>query len=178
MSFEATLGRRLAVRDSGTATYTGDPALRNRLRGVAAHSTVILDGLSYTELGGPDRLWNMTGDRPPRVVAARAGGVGGQKLVAEQDLATRRGPARWSRVLEWRPGRLVVLDTVNAPPGTMARFSLQLPDGAQLAGVGSPRLQECEWSPRYGSVEKAVRALVDLEVSVVPLVVRWTIEAR
>lgn len=63
LSVEVRLDGRLLVADPGTGSYTGDPALRNRLRGTAAHSTVILDGQEQQPLPRgrlfalPERAW-------------------------------------------------------------------------------------------------------------------------
>lgn len=44
LAVEICVDGRLAVGDPGTGSYTGDPQLRNRLRGTAAHSTVLVEG--------------------------------------------------------------------------------------------------------------------------------------
>ena len=62
LSFEAWIEGEPAIRDSGTGTYTGDPALRNALRAITAHTVVIVDDLPYACLGGIDRLWAIDGD--------------------------------------------------------------------------------------------------------------------
>src|SRR5690606_1555715 len=44
LGVEICLDGRLLVGDPGTGSYTGDPELPNRLRGTAAHSTVLVGG--------------------------------------------------------------------------------------------------------------------------------------
>ncbi|WP_373049171.1 alginate lyase family protein [Vulgatibacter sp.] len=44
LAVEICVDGRQVIGDPGTGSYTGDPALRNRLRGTAAHSTVIVEG--------------------------------------------------------------------------------------------------------------------------------------
>lgn len=44
LSFELRIDGEPVVVDPGSGSYTGDPALRNQLRGTAAHSTVRVDG--------------------------------------------------------------------------------------------------------------------------------------
>jgi len=50
LAVEICLDGRLLVADPGTGSYTGDPALRNRLRGTAAHSTVLVAGAEQQPL--------------------------------------------------------------------------------------------------------------------------------
>jgi hypothetical protein len=176
LSFEARLGGRLVVPDSGTGTYTRDPGLRNRLRDGPAHTLVILDGRPYARVGGEDRLWRIDGDSPPRVLEL-AGDERGQRLVAEQDLPAAGGPARVRRDLRWRPGELRWRDHVSAPAGSAiaayvqvpadarqsgpdtveagaARFRVELPAGARL------ELEPWQRSSRYDSVEPGARLVV------------------
>lgn len=193
MSFVATLGGHLAVRDSGTATYTGDPALRDRLRSVSAHSSIELDSLPYTTLGGPTRLWAMQGDSPPRVLETRCAPDGAQVVQIEQSLPSRAGPALWRRKLVIRPAILTVEDRVEGEPGTAVRWSLQLPEGVCPASAGMAsaahsyrldpasaavlELEEVEWSPCYGALGNAPRALVDRVLEEGPMTISCTIEA-
>ncbi len=193
MSFEAVLGGVLAVRDSGTGSYTGDPRLRNELRDVSAHSTVVLDGIPYSRTGGFDSLWQMEGDSPPRVLAFSRR-ESHHELEAVQELPSKRGPARWLRRVRWQPGRLEVTDKLHAPTGTNARFSLQLPGDATFeAGeflstdhvyeVACPassklRLERCRWAPRYGSVARGTRAILDIELGVASIEVLWVVRNR
>lgn len=44
LGVEIRVDGRLVVADPGTGSYTGDPALRNRMRGTAAHSTLLVEG--------------------------------------------------------------------------------------------------------------------------------------
>jgi uncharacterized heparinase superfamily protein len=52
LSFELSYGVPVVV-DSGTYTYTADPAARNLFRGTAAHNTVVVDGAEINPL--PER---------------------------------------------------------------------------------------------------------------------------
>ena len=169
MSFEATLGGKVVVPDSGTASYTGDPKLRNKLRGAAAHTLVVIDGQPYARIGDKTRLWAIDGDAPP-IVAAVKGTASRQTLVVTQSLPTRAGPATHTRRLEWSPGQFLCIDTIVATVGSEVRchvqlpgvptrmngdaidcgdvrFTFRLPPGGELAVVESQR------SDRYGSVE-------------------------
>ena len=193
MSFEAVLGGALAVRDSGTGSYTGDPQLRNELRDVTAHSSVVLDGIPYTRIGGVGLLWQMEGDSPPRVLTFDRG-ERRHKLRVVQELPSKGGPARWLRQVQWQPSHLEVTDELHAPSGTAARFSLQLPGDAVLDAreivskdhiyevscptSSSVRLESCRWSPRYGSVATGTRAILDLELGGASVEVRWVVRTR
>ena len=53
LSIVLTVGGRPLLVDSGTATYTMDPALRDRLRTTAMHNTVVINGRSQSEPQGP-----------------------------------------------------------------------------------------------------------------------------
>jgi hypothetical protein len=62
-------GGREWVTDPGTGVYTSDPALRNRLRGVAAHATLQLGQLDQNEPGaGIDGLFLVSERAQPEVL--------------------------------------------------------------------------------------------------------------
>jgi uncharacterized heparinase superfamily protein len=58
--------------DSGTYTYTADPAARQTLRGTAAHNTARVDGLDSSRLGGDRWLWLLENDAHPFDVTWRS----------------------------------------------------------------------------------------------------------
>lgn len=189
-SFEAVLGGRLAVRDSGTASYTGDPGLREALRGARAHNVVIVDGLEYAQLQGPELLWNIRGDSPPEVVAFEDKGDA-QSVELRQTLPAAHGSAALHRTLDWRGGGLAWADEVRAPAGALVEHVVQLPDGVRLdAGVlegggftytaeipagAELTLEAAPWSERYGSVEDGTRAVVAYRAGPSPNRVAWTV---
>jgi hypothetical protein len=161
MSFEAMLGGRLVVRDSGTGSYTGDALLRERLRDAAGHNVVIVDDRRYAALGGVERLWAIDGDAPPRVLALEADGAR-QTLIAEQRLPAAGGEALWRREITWTPGRLECRDTVRAPAGARVAHHLQLPTDGAVEHVAIPAGATVErasvtWSERYGSTASGDR---------------------
>ncbi len=53
LSLVLTIGGRPLLIDPGTATYTMDPAARDRFRSTAMHNTVALNGRSQSEPDGP-----------------------------------------------------------------------------------------------------------------------------
>lgn len=56
LSIEVCLDGRRLIADPGSGRYTSDPALRNRLRGTAHHSTAMVDGREQQDLP-PGRLF-------------------------------------------------------------------------------------------------------------------------
>lgn len=56
LSIEVRIDGALVIADPGSGSYTGDPSLRNKLRGTAAHSTVVIDGQEQ-QLLPADRLF-------------------------------------------------------------------------------------------------------------------------
>ena len=191
MSLVATLGGQAAVVDSGTGSYTGDAALRNRLRDVHAHSTVVLDAEPYARVVHELGLWRVLGDAPPVVERLETAG-GGHVLVAAQRLPARGGTALLRRTVAWEPGELRIDDRVEAPPGTVARAVLQVPSeprgvgvarfrcGAVRYEVALPRgavlrIEPCERSPAYGQVEPGWRAAVEWTVTDAGEGVAWNV---
>ena len=193
LSFEARLGGAVVVRDSGTGSYTGDPALREELRDATAHSVVLVDGLSYAQLGGAEQLWTVRGDAAPRDVSLQIGDAH-HVLRARQTLPAARGSAELERTLAWSPGRLVCVDRLAAPAGARVEHLLQVPDGVTLTGtsealgptaryrVSGPEaaldLVPCRASDRYGSVRAAIRLVFSYRSEGLPAEVEWVIEAR
>jgi hypothetical protein len=175
LSFVTWLGDELALRDSGTGTYTGDWRLRNELRDVSAHNVVVIDGLPYASLGSETRLWTIEDDSPPEVVALE-GDNEEQRLVVRQTLPTARGRAVVERRLTLTPGRLDWQDFVSAPRGSEVCHYIQLPDGCILeeSKLRHPRLTyegywpsqaslaviSCRWSTAYGSTRRGSRAIL------------------
>jgi len=193
LSFEATLGEAIVVRDSGTGSYTGDPDLRNRLRRAQAHTAVVIDGLAYARLGDASRLWAIDGDSPPRVKDLQIADAY-HRLCATQTIPTAGGAADVERVIAWEPGSLHWTDTVEAPPDSIVRHYVQLPEGCELDGnrVRGPAanyevtvssdarllLEPCMWSSRYGSVRRGTRAIVEYASNGTAHQVTWRIWQR
>jgi len=53
LSVVLTVGGKPLLVDPGTATYTMDPAVRDRFRGTAMHNTLVLDGRPQSQPRGP-----------------------------------------------------------------------------------------------------------------------------
>jgi hypothetical protein len=69
LSFDLWAAGASVLPDSGTGTYTADPALRNALRGTAAHNALCIDGQDSSRLGGDRWLWLIENDAHPHDVA-------------------------------------------------------------------------------------------------------------
>jgi hypothetical protein len=190
MSLEATLGGAPAVRDSGTATYTGDPALRNRLRDAPAHSGIVVDGLPYAAIGDEMALWAVAGDAPPEVTGLESG-AGEQRVTVRQALPAREGSARHERTVRWRPGRLEIRDRVEAPAGAQLEARLHVPGPVEARSSHEARserhtyrmprpfaIERVPCSEAYGAVHEGW-CLVVRETATVPDVeFEWTVELR
>jgi len=83
LSFELRVDGRLVVGDPGSGSYTGDPALRNRLRGTASHSTLSIDGAEQQELP-PGRLFALPEQARARCVSFESE-AGFARLVGEHE---------------------------------------------------------------------------------------------
>ncbi len=192
LSFEAWIEGEQAIRDSGTGTYTGDPALRNALRAIIAHTVVIVNDIPYARLGGIDRLWAIDGDSPPQVTQISTDGEEQLALVRQQ-VPCAAGWALVERALTLSPGCLRWRDTVEAPGGAIVRHLLQLPRVCELRQeeISHPTLiylgqwprgatvemHTCPHSRGYGRCESAKRAIVSYRSDGGPATVSWSIRA-
>jgi hypothetical protein len=65
LSFDLWAGGAPVLVDSGTFTYTSDPASRQFLRSTAAHNALRVDGEETSRLGGDRWLWFIENDAHP-----------------------------------------------------------------------------------------------------------------
>jgi hypothetical protein len=110
LSLTARVGCRQILIDPGTFTYVADPRERNRFRGSAAHNTVRIDGRDQAIPGGPFR-WN---DKPAVKVREWATAADRDYLDAS---CAYGGFTHRRRVVFVKPATVIVLDTVDGPPG-------------------------------------------------------------
>jgi hypothetical protein len=68
LSFDLWAAGASLLVDSGTYTYTADPAARQLLRSTAAHNALRVDGQETSRLGGDRWLWLIENDAHPRDV--------------------------------------------------------------------------------------------------------------
>jgi hypothetical protein len=103
-------GEEWLLIDPGTYTYVGDPAWREYFRGSAAHNTIRVAGRDQALPAGP--FWWKD---PPRVsILEWSTSATRDELFAEcayGDFVHRR------RVVFEKPGRLIVTDDIDGPPG-------------------------------------------------------------
>jgi hypothetical protein len=117
LSLTARAAGREILIDPGTFTYVADPAERNRFRGSAAHNTVRIDGRDQAIPAGPFR-WN---HKPSVTVGEWTTSPEGDYLDATCAYA---GFTHRRRIVFAKPAKVVVLDTVDGPPGdhTLEQF--------------------------------------------------------
>lgn len=110
LSMVVRSGREWLLIDPGTFTYVGDPAGRDYFRGSGAHNTVRVAGRDQALAAGPFR-WK----DPPRVSILEWSTSESRDILfaecAYGDFVHRR------RVVFEKPGRLLVTDDMDGPPG-------------------------------------------------------------
>jgi hypothetical protein len=110
LSMVVRSGSEWLLIDSGTFTYVGDPAWREYFRGSSAHNTVRIASRDQASPAGPF-CW----EDPPRVrILEWSTSAARDALFAEcayGDFVHRR------RVVFEKPGRLIVTDDIDGPPG-------------------------------------------------------------
>jgi hypothetical protein len=181
--------------DPGTATYTMDPVLRDRMRSSASHNTLTLDGASSSLPAGPFH-WRTSADARLDAWRGNAGFAwaegahdgypaarhrrsivqvaGGGTLIADQVV----GQARHAAQLHWHfdPAWRVACDSARRirachEDGTIAWLvrdggSLWLVNGDEETGLG--------WcSPRYGLLTPTWAARITQMGSAPPAMLTW-----
>jgi hypothetical protein len=162
--------------DPGTFTYVADPAERDRFRGSAAHNTVRIDGRDQAVAGGPFR-WYL---KPFVAVRQWAAGPDRDWLDATCSYA---GFTHRRRIVFMKPDTVVVLDTVDGPPGEhtleqfwhlgsaedAARFSFSAPAEvldtwrSRAFGIREPATAVC--ATLRGQLPAHMAAVLDLSAS-------------
>lgn len=117
LSLTARVGSREILIDPGTFTYVADPAERDRFRGSAAHNTVRIDGLDQAVPGGPFR-WN----HKPGVALLQW--IAGPEQDYLDATCAYSGFTHRRRITFVKPATVIVVDTVEGPPGdhTLEQF--------------------------------------------------------
>jgi hypothetical protein len=144
LSLTVRSGVREILIDPGTFTYVADPVERNRFRGSAAHNTVRIDGRDQAVPAGPFR-WN---EKPAVTLREWIEGTDQDYLDATCSYA---GLTHRRRVLFAKPATIVVLDTVDGPPGDHLLeqyWHLDSPDDAGLMSFSVPAEMHRTWRSR------------------------------
>ena len=171
LSFELNVDDQDFIVDGGCPVYTGDPALRNRFRATAAHSTIAVEGLEQDPIPpGPGGLFRLPQRCHPRLAL-----LDGPAAAGSHD----GFGVRHTRRFTLEPGRLILEDHFPSELPRTLRFNLDpgvnvelpAPDGASLVlvaarsrlalrvdGASDPRLVEGCYSRGFG-VPVATRAL-------------------
>ena len=194
LSIVLTAGGRPLLVDPGTATYTMDPARRDRFRSSAMHNTVVIDGRSQSEPFGAFHWRTSTDARCVRWESARERDVAigehsgyapflhSREIVADHgrgwtivDRIDGIGEARASVMWHFHPDWS--LEATSA-----GRAQLRHVDGTSFVVLCSSPLQPAsgegldEYAPEYGRVEK-ILCLETTCLAVVPFAIVTIIPA-
>ncbi len=159
--------------DPGTGCYTRDPALRNRLRSTAAHTTLMVDGQEQNRID-PGALFSMHDDARVAVDASLADGV----VEAQHDGYARIGVVHRRRIARDRAAAWTVSDFIDGQGTHRLKWFFQCAPGmaveiknatATISGENgklvlrasgphpAPRIEAGLFSPEYGrNVENKV----------------------
>lgn len=177
LSFELSVGGHRFVVNGGTGTYEVGPE-RQRQRGTAAHSTVVVAGEDSSEVWAAFRVGRRA--RPFGFAAAPLEGGAWRVACAHDGYRHRPGRPVHRRVWTWRPGELCVEDAVAPAQPAEARFLLHPAwrlEGTPAAGCaragarmvrwvverGRARWEPATYHPRFGVDEPTVALAVTLD---------------
>jgi hypothetical protein len=155
----------LLLHDPGTGSYTGDPVLRDHLRGTAAHSTLVIDGEEQSPFieGRPFALFDRArGSAVVEGQSLRGGHVGYRRLA---------GRVVHRRTVTLSPGRpFIFIDDdlggrgevsiearfqVFGPIRAIGAYEVDLVGRARLSSLGPDplalRIVPAVRAPRYGT---------------------------
>ena len=113
LSFEYWTDGAPLIVDPGTYTYSADVELRQRLRGTAAHNTIMVDEKELADFSG---LWGIAADPTrPKVLSWRVDKDQTELVAAHRSYERLHLPLRHRRryTLSHETGRLVVEDTLE-----------------------------------------------------------------
>jgi hypothetical protein len=164
LALELHAGGALAVCDPGTASYTGDPDLRNAFRSTRAHATIVVDGLEQAPIPA-ERLFALPDAAAARLLEFDPGGTAA-RLAGEHRGFARAGVVHRREVTVVERGAVVV-DRLLAR-GVHA-IELRWPFASPLARARRPSAEEAAALARLARVAR-LRATFDPEHAVeVPL---------
>ena len=167
LSFELSLAGQRVVVNSGTSEY-GTGAERQRQRGTAAHSTVVVDGEDSSEVWAGFRVARRA--RPGPIVLESGPSTASVKC-SHDGYRRLRGGCTHARSWEFGSSSVMIVDNVS---GTCARADARLflhPDvqpamagpsevllrlgregtiSVQISGAEAVEIQRSFWHPRFG----------------------------
>jgi hypothetical protein len=188
LSFELSIGGVPLIVDSGTYSYSGDPAARNRFRAAAAHNVTVLDGEEPVPID-PALLFELAPGLGCRLEHRCESPARSELVAVARDYLRLPSPVMVRRmfVLE-RDGRgalsiedellgagtHTVTSHLHTAPGTKVRLrgrvaELRLRSARvriSFGGCDGVRLTESEVSDRYGVRERAplLTAVAEVEL--------------
>jgi hypothetical protein len=155
LSFVVRIADREILIDPGTYTYVADPFERDRFRGSAAHNTVRIDGRDQAIPSGPFR-W-----REKPVVKVREWSTSPERDFLDATCAYA-GFVHRRRVLFVKPATLVIVDSVEGPPGEhrIEQFwHLGSPEEESRFSFGAAAERVPAWRSRALASKEAAAAL-------------------
>jgi len=182
LSFIFTVGTNEVVIDPGTYTYTGEPNMRNQLRGTGAHNTVMVDGAEQNRFY-PRQLFWVRDDAHPRITHCRFNHSVDRVIVEHDGYRRLRGRVLHRRLFSFikSDNILVIRDelegtgihdiraVINLGPGVInaddpCRVILQLGENDKHAGFLIERrpgtrsgIEPCWRSEQYGKIIPGMR---------------------
>jgi hypothetical protein len=174
LSLVARIGGHEVLIDPGTYTYIADPAERNAFRGSAAHNTVRIDGRDQAVPTGPFR-WTA---KPTVEILEWST----SPEVDTLDAACSYAGFRHRRRIQFqKPGRVVVRDSIEGPPGehTVEEFwHLGSEEDAERISCSAQVGRVPAWRSRALCAKEPAWALRVKMVGALPIELETTIELR
>ena len=188
LSFELNIGGSDVIVDGGCPAYTGNPALRNRFRATAAHSTLVVEGREQDPLPpGPGGLFRLPQTCRPRLTRAGANCLVGAHsgygpthersftLESQALIIEDRFPGDAPRSLRFNLAPAVAPELAAAAAGTQ-RVELRIGERTillEVTGAGAARVVEGCHSEGFG-VPVATRALeIEVAAHATRTVIAW-----
>jgi len=165
LSFELRIDGRVVVADPGSGSYTGDPALRNRLRGTASHSTVRIDGVEQQEIP-PARLFALPEQAKARCVSFESED-GFARFVGEHEGYRRLGIVhRRTFLLDRRSEILTVEDWIRGDGVHLVELRFVLPDEEVELRASEEEADGSRWIAELGDGIARIEGPVQAEARI------------
>jgi hypothetical protein len=106
LSFDLWAAGAALLVDSGTYTYTADPAARQLLRSTQAHNALRVDGQDTSRLGGERWLWLIENDAHPRMLRWQSDAARDEFVAAHDGYRRLAEPVEHTRKISFDKRRL------------------------------------------------------------------------